>query len=640
MKFYIKSLILWFNNGAESRKLIFEPNKVNVITGGSGTGKSSILSIIDYCLLSTDAKIIDEVINENVSWYGLDFNINEKDFTIVRKHPEKQIGSKEVYFSSNGIIPEQPEQNNDITYIKTAIEKEFGIDETLKIPFGGKYISAGSKISYRYFLLFNTLSEDTIAHTNIFFDFHLYDKDKYIEALERIFYLAIGVDDVKNVLAKEKIDSLEKELQKIEKKKKSLDKEERLFGDKILQLMKQAQEYDLIERKLFTIEEGYDRLVQLVTFFKTANYSTNMHQVDDLNKQKRSIWRKIRNLERFNDEYDEYKKNLKTDYDSLKPIEYLKENFEELIPTIELKTFLNTLESSLFKIKSEISNKKTLSSNIKTEISNLKSQVSQIDLELSKLPTSTKDYTDEAQKFIFIGEMKSQLNFYQDKWNIEDELADTAGIEEQIDDLKKIISNTQEKRRIVLSNLEDSIQKYYNLSKSMGVYENYKIFFDVKEKNLKVIKPKEIQAQRTIGSKSNYMFLHLFLFLGLHDHFISLEHSYVPQLLVLDQPSQPYYESERAKNINSDELVEDDDKNKLLDAFKLLNQFISIINEDYSTDFQIILLEHAPERYWTENNLNNFHLVENFRNGNALIPERVINHTEGNTTESEGNTIE
>ena len=73
MKFYIKSLILWFNNGAESRKLIFEPNKVNVITGGSGTGKSSILSIIDYCLLSTDAKIIDEVINENVAWYGLDF---------------------------------------------------------------------------------------------------------------------------------------------------------------------------------------------------------------------------------------------------------------------------------------------------------------------------------------------------------------------------------------------------------------------------------------------------------------------------------------------------------------------------------------------------------------------------------------
>jgi hypothetical protein len=66
------------------------------------------------------------------------------------------------------------------------------------------------------------LSEDTIAHTSIFFDYHLYDKEKYLEAMTRIFFLAIGVDDVRNVLAKEKIENLEKELAKIEKKKKVL----------------------------------------------------------------------------------------------------------------------------------------------------------------------------------------------------------------------------------------------------------------------------------------------------------------------------------------------------------------------------------------------------------------------------------
>lgn len=625
MKFTVNNIILWFRNGSEPRKFEFLPNKVNVITGASGTGKSSFLSIIDYCLLSSRANIAEKIINENVAWYGLDFKINDKDFVIARKHPENNICAKEVYFSSNGIIPDKPEENNDIKSIKSAIEREFGIDENLRIPFGGKHLTAGSKISYRYFLLFNTLSEDTIAHTNTFFDYHLYDREKYIEAMTRIFFLAIGVDDVGNVLAKEKIENLEKEIQKIEKKKKALDKDERLFQTEILNLLKRAQEYDLIERKLFTIDEGYQRLLQLINQFRTASYSNNMHKVDELNKQKRTLWRKIRSLERFNSEYDEYKKNLKNDYDSLRPIEYLKENFNELIPTVELKTFLKTLENSLNKIKNEISTKKALSSNIKTEIADLKSNLSIIDQELSKLPTSTKDYTDEAQKFIFIGELKSQLEFYQDKWNIEEELPNTSDLEEQIKELQEIISDTEEKRRIIIKNLEDVIQKYFNASNSMGVYSDYKIYLDVKEKSLKLVKPNDVHAQSIIGSKSNYMFLHLFLFLGLHEFFINLKHSYVPQFLILDQPSQPYYEGSKETE-DLEEIKIDDDKAKLQDAFKLLNDFITTINETCKSEFQMILLEHAPEKYWTEVNLSNFHLVEEFRNGNALIPERAMNH--------------
>jgi hypothetical protein len=397
-----------------------------------------------------------------------------------------------------------------------------------------------------------------------------------------------------------------------------LNKEERLFSKEILGLLKKAQEYDLIERKLFTIEDGYQQLQLLINQFKTASYSNNMQRVDELNKQKRSLWRKTRSLERYDNEYNDYNNNLRNDFDSLRPIEYLKSNFDELIPTLELKTFLNSLENSLKKIKSEISNKKALSSNISSEIKVLKAQLCEIDVELAKLPTTTKDYTDEAQKFIFIGELKSQLEFFQDKWNIEEDLPNTDEIQVQIDELQKIISDTNDKRTIILSDLHDSIQKYFDLSNSMGVYRDYKVVFDTKDKSLKVRKPKADHIQSTIGSKSNYMFLHLFLFLGLHEHFISLKHSYVPQFLILDQPSQPYYEGDR----NLEEITKDDDKSKLQDAFKLLNDFITGINKDYNTDFQMILLEHAPERYWKEKELENFHLVEKFRNGVALIPTR------------------
>jgi predicted ATP-binding protein involved in virulence len=47
MKFYIQKIVLWLNNG-KRRDIEFLPNKVNVITGDSSTGKTEILDIIDY----------------------------------------------------------------------------------------------------------------------------------------------------------------------------------------------------------------------------------------------------------------------------------------------------------------------------------------------------------------------------------------------------------------------------------------------------------------------------------------------------------------------------------------------------------------------------------------------------------------
>ncbi len=389
---------------------------------------------------------------------------------------------------------------------------------------------------------------------------------------------------------------------------------------KIQELLLQAQGYDLIERRLLSNEDALKRLNKLVSSLgREIEYSNNSIQIDELNSKKRSLFRKLRNLERFENEYKQYRENLKKDYDSLKPIQYINENFDQLIPTLELSVFLSSLEESLNKVKAEISNKVTMVTNIKLEVKELKKQIDFVDGELSKYASTSVDFGKEIHKYIFIGEVKSQLNFYENKWDIEEESVNTDEIENDIESLREKIKDTEEKRRILLSDLESIIQNYYNHSDSMGVYKNYKVYFDVRTKTLKVRKETE-PISLTIGSKSNYMFLHLFLFLGLHEHFINQKINFVPQFLIIDQPSQPYYENKSSDSINID-----DDKQKLQNAFKLLNDFITKINEDYLEDFQIILLEHASKDYWEENKLDNFHLVEEFRDGNALIPKEAFN---------------
>lgn len=617
MIFYIKHIHLWFRNKSEKRTLTFLPGKVNIITGAKSTGKSSLISIIDYCLLSSHPRLVEKVINESTEWYGLTFVINDKEFLIARKHPSGNIGSKEVYFSSLGEIPKELKQNIDIKKVKSALEVEFGIDENMVIPYGGKKIAANSKISFRYFLLFNTLSEDTIASTTTYFDYDLHDREKYVEALQRIFFLAIGVDGPENILIKEKIALIEAEIDKIEKKKKALQKDTRLFNEEIFQLMIRAQEYDLIERKMFTHEEAYEQLKNVINDFKPSTYSNNLQQVEDLNREKRSTTRKIRNLERFDAEYKEYRENLIQEHDSVKPIIYLKKNFEQLIPTIEVREFMNSLEKSLETMKKSISNKRSLSVNIKSQVDALKRELVRIDRQLSGLPTTNKVFTDEVSKYVFIGEIKTQLAFYEHKWNILEEQKNTEELLEQISDLNKQLKNTEDKRKIVLEVLTDVIQEYFDQSNSMGVYSEYKVHFDETNKIIKLREPAELLPRADIGSKSNYMFLHLFLFLGLHDHIVRQGGRYVPQFLILDQPSQPYLD--KTVTNASGEIEKDDDRVTIKDAFKLLNDFIDSMKER-NKDFQIILLEHASKSYWEDPLLEHFHLVEEFRNGNALIP--------------------
>ncbi len=110
------------------------------------------------------------------------------------------------------------------------------------------------------------------------------------------------------------------------------------------------------------------------------------------------------------------------------------------------------------------------------------------------------------------------------------------------------------------------------------------------------------------------MLMHLCFYLGLHEHIITVGQEHVPTFLFIDQPSIPYYSG-----------GDNNDKSKLLDAFSLINSFIDFITTNKKKSFQIFIVEHAPETYWIDNSLQNFHTVAEFINGNGLIPKEIYN---------------
>ena len=113
-----------------------------------------------------------------------------------------------------------PKENKEIAEIKSKLDDEFGITDALRFPYGKALGKTSFNLSYRHFLLFNSLTESIIGTSETFFDTTFYGKEEYDKALSHIFDLVIGVNDMENIKAKERIKELDAGIKKINTQEK------------------------------------------------------------------------------------------------------------------------------------------------------------------------------------------------------------------------------------------------------------------------------------------------------------------------------------------------------------------------------------------------------------------------------------
>lgn len=65
-------------------------------------------------------------------------------------------------------------------------------------------------------MIFNTISENIITDTDVFFDKQ--NTDRYRDALETVFDLAVGIETEQNLKSREKINVIKSELKRLMKK--------------------------------------------------------------------------------------------------------------------------------------------------------------------------------------------------------------------------------------------------------------------------------------------------------------------------------------------------------------------------------------------------------------------------------------
>ena len=621
MKFYIDKLLLWLKDG-NLRTLKFENDKVNVITGNSKTGKTAVLEIIDYCLCGSKETVVisQEHIGENVAWYGIRFCINDKTYTIARGEiSDTGKFSSDYYFSQTGEIPELPCVKIGEQELKEIIEPEFSINDEITLSYGGRSIKRNTRLSFRYFLLLNTLSKDIIDNGKSFFDkLHI---DRYRDVWPQIFDLAFGVIDFKTLKAQKEISDLQQEIYSLEQSKKKLEKQSATRDEHIEILVKKAKESGLVDESL-SVNDSF-KLIELLVKNGTSMFTTNFsleQEHERLQAERDDIALQLIKLRRFKRSYNEYRENLRAEADSLRPITYIQKQFTNRTSG-EYRQFLNNFSNQLTKIKSAIIETRPFEQDINRKIRELSDQLKQLDLKLSRTAMVNYCTIPTANKLVALGEIRAEFNhlepYDESPVAIEKSISEK---EHQLEKLEESFASIEETRSLAIDTLNEYIQTYITISKdALDEYGEYCAWFDYKKAALTLRKSKTATIAN-ISSSSDHLYMHLCLFAGLHHMLLSQDTPYIPSFLIIDQPSRPYFNTADDYNyVESENAISNkDDWSKVRDIFKLWDSFFSIILKQ-DKHFQVIMLEHVSENAWSD--CKNINLVDVFDGiHNALIP--------------------
>lgn len=670
MDLKIKNIILYpKDKSLKPRIITFKEDKVNVISGFSQKGKSAIISIIDYCLASSDCNIPIGLIREKVDKFAIYIALQNTNIFIARNSPDHQASTDIMFFqeiqgkgdnpkfNTNEWIEEEEDYKVTRLFVKNYLNQIAGFEN---ISEEANNEDKEDPASIRDTVAFLFQPQNIIANpTTIFYKT---DTFAHLRKLKSILPLVLGYKSYQIIKTERELELLEQDHQKLNNKYENLIEQYNSWKSDVYLYYTEAIYLGLTTEKIdiqnTSVNKLRNELLKIISEVKKGKYlkegSSLRHseQLNILDKQRQENLVELKKLKfelyRY-EQIDSSKNNYFEDVllninDKLKPISWFlarpgsgtcpfcdsksDKAINELLALKEeqdrIKPVINNFEMTSFSFEKE----KML---CKRKLKEKENQIQEIEKNINILLASNVNENKRIGSiFEFIGKIE----------NIIENLTKLEPSSDLMTGLNKLAEDIQEKQ-LLLTQLNSKFDKntcLFLVSKHISKYvkllpiedkENKKVLLDPdKSVSIKIedTKTRYNTFLSKIGSGANHMCYHLATLLGFHDYFISLaktkKRNYIPSFLILDQPSQVYFPQgfgKSKKNAANDQDIKDTKA-----IFTTCSDFMK--NTNCKT--QIIILEHAPETIWT--GINHIYLVENWReevddkHPNALIPKEWL----------------
>ena len=362
------------------------------------------------------------------------------------------------------------------------------------------------------------------------------------------------------------------------------------------------------------------------TIVENCNLQFKNEQANQQRKQIESELADVRErlgyFESLEREYKTYQKRLERQNESLVPLDYVKKHLSELMTYQETGRLLRELTEAWQAIKESYVPEIKLPDNFEKSRKELLNKERSLTDQWKKLNPYQIDQKDVIwlRKAILLAERMEKDLAKEPKQTITEEILIQCG--ETVTSLQDKVNRLKAKNDNAIGNLNETIGKYFKYQNGIAeAYRNYKPVYSMEENMLMLEGEEGEYPESNVGSKSNYMFMHLCYFYGLHDLLLNNQNQSIPQFLFVDQPSIPYYADKNERRIDdNNQTIANDDQAKLTEAFRLTDLFMREMTR--RGHFQIIMIEHAGTEYWQD--YSTFKTCYEFRNGKGLIPSEII----------------
>ena len=137
MTMQIRAIAIYSLDG-ERRDVRFALGKLNIVAGGSKTGKSALLDIVDYCWGRGECTVAHGEIRRSVSWFAVLFDRDGEGVLVARRNPGTAATSDDIHFERNAAdFPERADafaKNITGDGLRLQLSILLGIPENLHVP--------------------------------------------------------------------------------------------------------------------------------------------------------------------------------------------------------------------------------------------------------------------------------------------------------------------------------------------------------------------------------------------------------------------------------------------------------------------------------------------------------------------------
>lgn len=631
-----------YGKNRERRDIDFRPSQVNIITGASKKGKSSLIDIVEYCLGSSECTVPEGHIRQTVAWYAVLLQFPDTEVFIARAAPmqgQKSNSTCHMLIANDIVAPEYPELENstNINSVVDFLTRKVGTPEQVtEVPEEQTRSSIQVGFKHSRFYLFQ--GQDEVAAKRTLF--HRQAEPFIPQMIKDTLPYFMGAAEDDRLSELEKLRNLKRDRARLLKRIQEIESIRGEGLQKGFDLLVEASSAGLYEGNLIPSDNELLLILESINSWTPSQsrdeefegdqlyeLDTQYRQLSEEKKVVRSRLRAAReyagSIGGFEGELNEQSLRLQSIglYKKLTPgivcpiceTEHEEIHKAETIISSSVAELYSKLEGVLRTKPRITSYLNTLQDEDKRLADNIKKTRDAMEvLRKEDFEVATKAHLDDSKSRV-VGRISLYLesvdwshdtSSLQDKLNI---------IVPQIEQLEEQLDPTALKERLdsQLSCIAEDMTKW---ARELGLeHSEYPIRLDVSKLTVVAETPHGRTPLYRMGSGENWVGYHLIAYLALAKWFIE-QNRPVGRFIFFDQPTQVYFPSDQDITGSLDEIGDDEDR----EAVKRMFEWIFKIVSELSPELQVIITDHADiDEEWFQSAVAD----TKWRGDEALIPK-------------------